>query len=337
MNATDNFTGLTVPYQTVALISSYFILVTIVGVLLNLLTIFALALGSNISKEVRIQLINLAAADLAMAALFPSTMMSDSILFLPFRGSLSWCAVSFFVSASAAHASLLCNAAISLERVVIVYFPFKATGYTKTKKYLVVVLIWTCAAVPQISTARHSVLINRPDNTTLCEIGIVRTLTYYQWLEALQSIIPTAIIVTSYTLVLVKLCVRKKSKLVLKHSSSADSNTIVKLQVMLSVDAFLSLVTLLPHDLYYAARQSSGLDLSTYSVDVLTTDVVLAALTCTNAFSTPVVYLIFNKYFRMDVKKLFRKICCYNTATKSSQSLEKPEQMNSSELETRST
>ncbi|XP_067943412.1 piggyBac transposable element-derived protein 1-like [Watersipora subatra] len=90
-------------------------------------------------------------------------------------------------------------------------------------------------------------------------------------------------------------------------------------------------LTLLPHDLYFAAQQSYWLNLFTYSIEIPSLDVFLSAVTCNLAFSTPGVYFIFTKYFEyvktklfMDVKKLFRKICCYNTATKSSQSLEKP-------------
>ena len=227
--------------STIALVSTYFILVTVVGVLLNLLTIFALAFGSNISKEVHIQLINLAAADLIMAAFFPTSMMTDNILFFPFRGTRIWCGICFCISVSSSHASLLCNAAISLERVIVVYFPFRAAGYTKTKKILVVGFIWISATITQIVTARYSELMVDNGNT-YCEIGFVRTLLHYQWIEALQSIIPTVVIIVSYCLVFAKLGIRKKSNIVTNHLSSSNSHAIDK--VSFSQKALLSSIVL---------------------------------------------------------------------------------------------
>ncbi|XP_067943409.1 somatostatin receptor type 1-like [Watersipora subatra] len=313
MEGISNSTKELVPYRTVALVSSYFILVTIVGVVLNLLTVFTLALGCNISKEVKIQLINLAIADVIMAAFFPTTMMSDNVFYFPFKGTLSWCAISFCIAISSAHASLLCSASISLERLILVYFPFRASGYTKKVKIFVVVLIWLIGTTPQIVTAHHCRLVTLDDGTKRCEFGIIRTLSFYIWIEAIQCIAPSATIIISYSLVFIKLCVRKKSKIVLKHSTSKDSHAIDKLQLMLVVDAIFTLIAWLPQDIYSAWLTYGNVDLIKYSMKAAVLEASLAALTCVNAFSTPIIYFAFNKYFRMDVKELFQKVFCWRS------------------------
>ena len=74
---------------------------------------------------------------------------------------------------------------------------------------------------------------------------------------------------------------------------------------MLVVDAFLSLLAWLPQDLYFALLSDADAELSMYDTNLLTIDASLAALISTNAFTTPVVYLIFNENFRVSFSPVF--------------------------------
>ncbi|XP_067943408.1 rhodopsin-like [Watersipora subatra] len=316
MNGTGNWTGTDIPSYTTGLVAVYFILATITGVALNLMTIFALAFGRNINKEVRIQLINLAVADMVMAAFFPTSMMTDNILYFPFQGSVTWCTLSIGMSLVGAKASILSTAAIGLERVIVLYVPLRSTRYGKTGKCVVVAVIWLIAIVPEALTVAPSTLMVHPNGNTYCEIGLTIDMKYYQWLDAAQHTIPTVIILLSYTLIAFKLCIRKRSDIVREHSTDPHSKAIFRLQIMLAVDALLTLIAWLPRNFYFAIFANSDAGWRENTLGTFIEDACLAALSSTNAFCTPIVYLIFNKYFRMDVKLLFQRLPCYKSSTK---------------------
>ena len=67
------------------------------------------------------------------------------------------------------------------------------------------------------------------------------------------------------------------------------------------VDAFLTLVTWLPKALYWPIIQHLGDSLyDTHSWHtILTVEEVLLAIMLTNMFSTPIVYFLFNRGFRV--------------------------------------
>ncbi|XP_067942536.1 substance-K receptor-like [Watersipora subatra] len=308
MNQTNNFTEEGISTSTVALVSTYFIAATAIGVTLNTLTILTIAFGNNIGKEVRIQLINLAVADLIMAAFFPTSMMTDNVLYLPFRGNLAWCATSFCISLSAAQASLLSNAAISIERFIVVYYPFRLAQYGRSQKCIVIALIWILSIVPEIFTALHSEVVEHRNGKSYCKIGQVRTFKYFQWLSTAQCLIPTVIIIGSYSLIFIKLCVRKKSNVVVNHSSSLNSDAIDKLQLMLAIDALMTLLAWVPRMMYFLILSNSKKEWVKNGMSIFIQDASLAALMSTNVFSTPIIYFIFNTYFRMDVKMLLRRL-----------------------------
>ncbi|XP_067942582.1 neuromedin-B receptor-like isoform X2 [Watersipora subatra] len=144
-----------------------------------------------------------------------------------------------------------------------------------------------------------------------CDIGINIPVNTYELLVTLRYAIPAFIIVISYSVVFVKLCVRRKSHLV--HASTQNSKkqqeATAKLQLMLMVDAFLTLATWLPNTMYYTVVQYQNKP-PEFTEEEFVVEVVLAGLTCTNAFSTPLVYLTFNNYFRMDMKLLFNRLPC---------------------------
>ena len=72
---------------------------------------------------------------------------------------------------------------------------------------------------------------------------------------------------------------------------------------MLVIDALLTVATWLPYNLCLAVTASYGVEIyKMYTLrTLLTVDAVLKGVMFTNAFSTPVVYFIFNKHFRVSM------------------------------------
>ena len=70
---------------------------------------------------------------------------------------------------------------------------------------------------------------------------------------------------------------------------------------MLVVDAFMTVLTWLPYYLFYSITLSffSHIRASYSERQTFALDVFMFALIMTNAFSTPIVYFVFNRHFRV--------------------------------------
>ncbi|XP_067943407.1 pyroglutamylated RF-amide peptide receptor-like [Watersipora subatra] len=248
--------------------------------------------------------------------------MTDNIFFISFQGSVGLCSVMLFISLSSARASLLCNAAISLERLVLVYFPFRMAAYGKVKKFFVALLIWLWAALPEIVTAENSTLIYHKSGWTLCETGPIVLRDYYKWITMAKSLLPFTIIIISYSLIFIRLCIRKRSKIVTESLASTDSDAINKLQLMLGVNALLTLLAWLPQGLYFVILSNSDIRWKENDKSLFITDAIMSGVIGTNAYTTPIVFFIFNKYFRMDVKLLIRRLSCCQSGVRSNSIVE---------------
>ena len=77
---------------------------------------------------------------------------------------------------------------------------------------------------------------------------------------------------------------------------------LLQVQLMLVVDAFLTLVTWLPSNVYSSMAETSQVNVN-YSLEQLQMLIkvfqFLTVLMLSNAFTTPIVYFIFNKNFRV--------------------------------------
>ena len=189
-------------------IGSIYALFSLLGFVLNLLTIFIVRLGNNIGKEFKIQLINLAIADIAFALVAPVE-IAIYLLNLSFPNSTILCKIFCFGSGITYFTSLLCSAAISLERFVIIYFPFRASRYRKRHKLFVIAAVWILGAVDGIiglvfadvyqirnSLYCHDLLVSAAIDTAL------RTFMFFT---------PAFVIASVYTLVFIKLCFQKSN------------------------------------------------------------------------------------------------------------------------------
>ena len=190
-----------------------FMFMGLLGVIFNPLTIYIIAQGQHISKKIKIQLINLAVADL-LNSIIRSTVNTLAIVHFSFPQILNLCRVTSLIGTIVSLAPLLCNATICLERFALVYFPIKTkSSYKKIHKCLVVAAIWLCASVlgsivafdSKVADIKLKVVCMPNDKGILSLEG--RRLLY-----GLAFAVPTIIIVVFYILVFIKLYLNSKEK-----------------------------------------------------------------------------------------------------------------------------
>ncbi|XP_067939444.1 growth hormone secretagogue receptor type 1-like [Watersipora subatra] len=274
----------------------YFVCAACFGVLVNILTISTLAVGTNIGKKVKIQLINLAVADCLLALLYPGLIMTELYQYT-FDGQRSICKLYRIIAETALHASPISSAAISVERFVIVFYPFKSKVFTRVTLYKIVYVTWALAFFPEFFSYLAT---NLSENKMIefCKGERLFENSIYHWIQTVKYLIPASTIVVSYTLIVIKLCLRKRKKVGNSTLSKMRQDKIDK--VMLLVNAFLSLSTWLPYNVYNSFTVSNAEKF--YSPEryqqTLNVEMSLAALLASNSYSTPIIYFIFNSNFR---------------------------------------
>ena len=197
--------------EAYAIITTYSFM-AVLGLILNSLTICIVSLGDNTSKEIKVQLVNLAVADLLMAVLDPARYIIQNLR-LPFSTNLTISRFAGVLGYTGHYASLLCNVAISLERFFVVFFPFRASRYTRSHKLIVIGVVWVCAALPGVENILYTEVVeygrmftcstNKTPSIYACSVE-TRFLT-------LKYVLPALVIVTVYMLVFIKLCLQKTS------------------------------------------------------------------------------------------------------------------------------
>lgn len=161
----------------------------VLGLTVNILSIFIIALGSHVGKNIRIKLVNLAIADFLTAV----------GLLVIFSGLYSFIGtVGLIVYWTALQASLLCNMDISLERFVLIMFPFRAQKYKRVHRCIVTGLIWLFATLGSIP------LIFKIVNSLPVWLYITQLVLYYA--------VPSVIITIANIGILIKLKDRTKIK-----------------------------------------------------------------------------------------------------------------------------
>ncbi|XP_067943356.1 RYamide receptor-like [Watersipora subatra] len=118
---------------------------------------------------------------------------------------------------------------------------------------------------------------------------------YYYLKLLIRFIVPVSVILISYTAIFLKLWLRRQSRFV-QNTSTDQHKASQKVLIMLAVDSLLTLITWLPFNILLVFDSTPLLDKNPSNFYI--TEVTLYMLMGTNAFSTPVVYLIFNKNFR---------------------------------------
>ena len=204
----------------------------VAGIVVNIFIMLVLIYGTNVSKEVKIQLINLAVADLLMS-IFDTIHLAMFILLVPFPAKTGLCKLYCYIRRIAHCVGLLISVVISIERFVIFYFPFKMREYTNTHKHIAMSIAWICAALAAINDAVNAEIKPKGD-VFVCRVyqSAMLSRSAFEWLIAVQYILPSLIIVTLYILVFVKIYFQQSSRC--KNIASHKGRLLVKVGCFLS-------------------------------------------------------------------------------------------------------
>ena len=193
-------------------IASVYLSMAIGGFFLNTLTICIIGVDKNMNNDAKIQIINLAVADALMDVFGPIRFIMGHLR-LSFVSNLPLCKLILFLEFSSHYTSLLCVVAISLERLVIIYFPFRARQYRSNHKLLVVGLAWLIGSLPSLEVVMRAGLKEINGIHSCIDVG-PKDLASYQMqtkLWSLKYLLPILIIVGSYSLVCIKICSREST------------------------------------------------------------------------------------------------------------------------------
>ena len=123
--------------------------VIIFGVTLNIFTILVLLFGDKNSPEMRVQLVNLAVADLAMSLVEPQTFRFHR---LGLDVAMPMCSFGGFLQYATFTLSTLCNMAISIDRFIAVFFPLKVQDITYAHKVGAALVLWILTVAVDFGT-----------------------------------------------------------------------------------------------------------------------------------------------------------------------------------------
>ena len=136
-----------------------------IGIILNAFTILILTKGRNFGQHIRIRLTNLAIADLICSALLPSTVVLRGSYTVQYPDITSLCKTQQYLTFTLFYASLLFNAALSLEKFIAVYYPLALLKYQRRHIVVVTASVWIAAFAVQVDVATDSdVYLNQYDN-----------------------------------------------------------------------------------------------------------------------------------------------------------------------------
>lgn len=192
----------------VIMAASTYALFAVMGVTFNITGIYIIVVGKRTSPKVKIQLINLAVADI-LTALFDPCFVILNIIGFPF--TMFQCKVWYFFCHVFRYAGILCNVAICLERLVIVFFPLRPSRHQKKHKYIVVALIWICSTAAGVPTA-IPIGYKIANTSVVCAVDLGSkfiTIEIFMMILIIKYALPPAIITVVYVAVILKLYSRR--------------------------------------------------------------------------------------------------------------------------------
>lgn len=234
-NCTDG-TVLHIPDQAETIVVIFFFtLIGIMGIVFNIISILVVMRGKHTAKAIKgtkIQLVNQSAGDLTMALICtPRTIVRDLAFSWPDSEAL--CRLVPFFGQSAFESSVAWSVAISIERFVAVFFPFRIRFYRGRHKIIVAVALWTLMAISNIEYLIYKTpkVINTYSNSSISPKSLrlcVNTVPLaqtnkplYDVLEGLPYLIFSVIIILMYSSIGVKLWMRKRNK-ILRSDNKAN-------------------------------------------------------------------------------------------------------------------
>ena len=218
-----------------------YVLSALLGLFLNTLTIAILLKGKKFGKGIRIQLVNLAIADTLCSLVALVYAIVEGVVVLPSFSSYSTlkvCGLLQYIMNLLFQASLMSNTAISLERFVAVYFPLKMRDYQRCHVIAVTIAIWIFALVSSLPLVYKMGLYSNPsynpDYLCMSKLFFIPSPTNIAVYSACYFL-PVAVIVTSYTLISIKL----KRREVIGERTDADNQRVnIQVSVFVSNSTF---------------------------------------------------------------------------------------------------
>ncbi|XP_067937646.1 neuropeptide SIFamide receptor-like [Watersipora subatra] len=286
-----------------ATVICFFGLMSLLGICLNLYTI-AVVKRSKRTRCCKLQLINLAVADTCTSIIMPMFLIYH-ILLIPFPGGEMCAKIFCFIGLSMFYLGPLCHIAISVERFVAVYFPFRMLRYRQNKRLVVIGSTWIVTMIAsieglicgRISYFENSVYGKQIPMASCHDSNSNRT--KYILTQSVKYILPAIIIATMYTLVTIKMCQQAKVSMeaaitdVKISNKQRRSKEMVK---MLAISASLAIITWIPFEVICA----TGFDHNRKFI-ILTS--LLSGLQLSNCFSTPIIYFAFNNSLRKEYRR----------------------------------
>lgn len=189
----------------------------VVGVILNLLVIAVIIKGNKFGKGMKLQLMNLAIADFLSSVMAPgSGFVGGIVTLIAYPDDLALCEIQQYITSVVFYASLACSAAISLERLVAVYFPLNMLKYRIGHVITVGILVWALALIANIDSLIANQVIEKPEHnyTLTCMSGKYMLMgdKYGPWvyIAVARFLVPIIVILASYGFICVKLAKRKR-------------------------------------------------------------------------------------------------------------------------------
>ncbi|XP_067930273.1 blue-sensitive opsin-like [Watersipora subatra] len=273
------------------------ILFGFLGVVLNLMAISVVAKGKKF-KRLKIQLVNLAIAELLSSLTVPGSSAILEFANIPYLDSVSLCKVHQFIGYTVYQVSFLCQAVIAAEKFVAVYFPLRMIRYEKRHIIVVTIFTWLLGAIANIDTLFVSGIYDK-QTRLICYANFEETDNKVLEMILLVSryVIPTTITVFSYLAILGRLVTSRHCG---NDKVAASRPVPHKVLFMLAVNGLVAVVMLLPHfiyDLIFLTQTRAHYITSEWSC----AQTILYELFHVNCFIGPVIYTIFNRDFREEL------------------------------------
>lgn len=281
--------------------------VTILGFVLNIGTIATILNSQSLSNRgVHVFLVNKAIADLVTSLTYP-------IVYAAFpygKGAELYLFILSAIGSLGIYTSLLWNAAISIERFVMIYFPLKALTYTKRIKIILTSTVWAIGVFGSIILTLFTLARCNDDSMRNVKYQNKCALFTFDRSTAeimVSTVFPAATILIMYILVVRKLC-DKSTELRMSVGKNKQRRIAVKqkqITVMLLVDAVVTAVTWIPWRLIFTVGNICGVEDDNVKLRgrsgscVLTLETITIFIWMTNCFITPVIYFTLNSSFRV--------------------------------------
>ncbi|XP_067929819.1 rhodopsin-like isoform X1 [Watersipora subatra] len=292
--------SLTTP-QTLSVLLAFQIIIFIAGVTLNVLNIIILVRGKKFGRRIKMQLLNVAVADILSAINVPgsSPVYSYSTL-TNYPNSLALCQMHELIRYSAFIASLVFHGTIAIERFVGVYFPFLISRYKRPQIIAVILFGWLLSFGSTIDMMLASVLVPTETGFT-CFVDFylksrvnVNVPSYF-----VKIFIPSIVIMVAYTMIWYRL--RQKKIGIKKSSKERTKNR--EVLAMLAANGVLAVLIWTPYFIFLLALYASHMNIPNSDTIAMT----LCGIVYINCFITPLVYLAFNHDYRKDAKQVLCK------------------------------